>query len=148
MSSKTSSHESEEEEKQPSGIDEEKLCDSYANYLLGQLKTIGSEENAFALIKKCMFECRNHGKKKPRSEMEKQKDKEKTESLYTKFVKTLVRDNNTLKVGIRRYTQLHEENSAKVKQFDNLAQSFNQLMREHEQLKRNYNIAKYAAAEK
>ena len=149
MSSKTSSHESEEEEKQPNSVDEEKLCDSYSNYLLGQLKTIGSEEDAFSLIKKCMYEYKNHGKStKPRSEIEKKKINEKNQNLVRGFVRTLMRDNDALKKGFRKLWHTNEENISKVNQFDNLAEAYKQLNQQHENLKRSYEIAIVAAEKK
>ena len=143
MSSKNSINDVEEEEKH-TGIDEEKLVESYASYLFGQLTTIDNEQAALFMIKKMMLECRNHEKLHMGQNKDRQKKKASdTKKLVHNFVQKMVKDSTILKSAVRKFVEREKESSLKVQQFDNLKDAYLQLQKQNEDLKKNYLMLRF-----
>lgn len=165
VSVKTVSEYGEEEEKQPANNEkEEKLLNDYSTYLLGQLKTIPSEENAFTIIKKCMHDYKKHGTNlnssmdwegsnnshegrdnNPDTSSNKTKVSEKHRILITDAIKKLSSDNVLLKSAVRKLVEKEDKNSHKIHQFDELAQDYIKLKDENDKLKTAVDVLRYAA---
>ena len=126
---------------------DEKVCENYSFQLLHQLKNAPNEVSALEMIKGWMKEVQtqkskrdeNPPKSRRRCEMEKK---------ISDAIKKLASDNVILKKAIRALVERDEHNAEKVKQFDKLAQAYNQVSHENQQLKNSVEILKYAAREK
>lgn len=91
----------------------------------------------------------------PQNQSLKRKVSEKQMKMVADAVKKLISDNMVLKKAVRKLvekdeqnTKIIEQNSEKVRQFDNLAQAYHTLNSENQKLKTTVDHLRYAARDK